>query len=108
MAVTFSGNTCKTTEVREGTTSNTVRTVLHCSGELNTVSHWTLDSSVAGVPDGRFVEEWTCVGKTMVVKDNGVDNQQLIEIDKQIQNHPVERIGETLREFMDNMKAING
>ena len=48
------------------------------------------------------------IGKSMVVKDNRVDNQQLIEIDKQIQNHPVERIGETLRAFMDNMKAISG
>ena len=47
------------------------------------------------------------IGKGMVVKDNCVDNQQLIEINEQIQNHPVECIGETLRAFMDNMKAIN-
>jgi ketol-acid reductoisomerase len=47
------------------------------------------------------------IGKGMIVKDNCVDNQQLIEINEQIRNHPVERIGETLREFMDNMKAIN-
>jgi ketol-acid reductoisomerase len=44
----------------------------------------------------------------MVVKDNCVDNQQLIDINKQIQTHPVECIGEALRAFMDNMKAING
>ena len=42
----------------------------------------------------------------MELKDNGVDNQKLIDINKQIQEHPVERIGETLRAFMDNMKAI--
>jgi ketol-acid reductoisomerase len=48
------------------------------------------------------------IGKGMALEDNGVDNKQLIEIDKQIQNHPVEQIGETLRDFMDNMKAING
>ncbi len=48
------------------------------------------------------------IGKGMVVKDNCVDNQQLIDINKQIQTHPVECIGEALRAFMDNMKAING
>jgi ketol-acid reductoisomerase len=47
------------------------------------------------------------IGKTLEVKDNCVDNQKLIDINKQIQDHPVERIGETLRAFMDNMKAIN-
>ena len=48
------------------------------------------------------------IGKGMDVKDNGVDNQKLIEINKQIQDHPVERIGETLRDYMENMKALNG
>ena len=48
------------------------------------------------------------IGKGMDVKDNSVDNKLLIEINKQIQNHPVERIGETLREYMKNMKTLNG
>ena len=52
--------------------------------------------------------EVNVIGKSMAVKDNCVDNQKLIEINKKIQEHPVERIGKTLRAFMDNMKAING
>ncbi|MBA3029489.1 MAG: ketol-acid reductoisomerase [Desulfobacteraceae bacterium] len=48
------------------------------------------------------------IGKGMKVKDNNVDNKLLIEINKKIQNHPVELIGETLREYMKNMKALNG
>lgn len=39
-------------------------------------------------------------------KDNGVDNQELIEINREIRQHPVERIGETLRTAMTAMKKI--
>lgn len=46
------------------------------------------------------------IGKGMKVKDNSVDNKLLIEINKKIQNHPVELIGETLREYMKNMKTL--
>ncbi len=39
-------------------------------------------------------------------KDNGVDNQKLIEVNNALRNHPVEVIGATLRKAMTSMKAI--
>lgn len=39
-------------------------------------------------------------------KDNGVDNQKLIAINDQIRFHPIEIIGEELRESMTAMKKI--
>jgi len=39
-------------------------------------------------------------------KDNGVDNQELIAVNKSIRQHPVERIGETLRDAMTAMTKI--
>ncbi len=38
---------------------------------------------------------------------NGVDNRQLIEVNDEIRNHPVEIVGEELRGFMTGMKAIS-
>ena len=70
LVVTFSGATCKTIEVRKGTPSNTIKTELQCGGEFNTVSHWTLDSSVEGIPEAHFAEKGTWDGRTMVVKSN--------------------------------------
>ena len=39
-------------------------------------------------------------------KDNGVDNQELIAVNKSIRQHPVERIGESLRDSMTAMIKI--
>jgi len=46
------------------------------------------------------------IGKGLNVKDNGVDNRELIEINAQIRNHPVEIVGKTLRGYMTAMKKI--
>jgi ketol-acid reductoisomerase len=46
------------------------------------------------------------MGKPLSVKDNGVDNSYLIEINSNIRNHPIEYIGEELRGYMTAMKAI--
>jgi len=46
------------------------------------------------------------IGKPLVVKDNGVDNAYLIEINDAIRNHPIEFIGAELRGYMTAMKAI--
>lgn len=46
------------------------------------------------------------IGKGMNLKDTGVDNRELIEINEQIRNHPVEQIGKTLRSYMTAMKKI--
>lgn len=40
-------------------------------------------------------------------KDNGVDNLKLIEVNKSIRNHSIEKIGEILRGAMKEMKALN-
>lgn len=46
------------------------------------------------------------IGKGLNLKDSGVDNRELIEINEQIRNHPVEQIGKTLRSYMTAMKKI--
>ena len=67
--VTFLNAACSTTEVRKGRPyQNIVKTEIKCKGRFNTVSSWTLDSSVKGIPDVHFVEKGTADGKTMVVK----------------------------------------
>ncbi len=46
------------------------------------------------------------IGKGLTLKDNGVDNKRLIEINSIIRNHDVEYIGEELRSYMSDMKKI--
>ena len=51
--------------------------------------------------------ETDIIGKTYGAgKDNGVDNQQLIEVNEQIRFHPIEIIGDELRGNMTAMKKI--
>ena len=66
--VTFSGSTCRTTEIRQANPQNIVTTELTCDGRLNTASSWTLDSSVEGMSDIRFIEKGTWDGKTVLIK----------------------------------------
>ena len=66
--VAFSDAICRTTEVRTGKPRNIVKTELKFGGRFNTISSWTLDSSVEGIPEVHFVEKGTWNGKTMVVK----------------------------------------
>ncbi|MFZ1529590.1 MAG: ketol-acid reductoisomerase [Ferruginibacter sp.] len=40
-------------------------------------------------------------------KDNGVDNRSIIEVNKLLRNHPVEKIGSVLRAAMTEMKAVS-
>ncbi len=46
------------------------------------------------------------IGKGLASSDTGVDNARLIEVNSAIRNHPVEWIGEELRESMTAMKKI--
>ncbi|PHS09161.1 MAG: ketol-acid reductoisomerase [Kordia sp.] len=46
------------------------------------------------------------IGKSYA-SENGVDNQQLIAINNEIRNHPVEKIGAKLRASMTSMKQIS-
>ncbi|WP_275075609.1 ketol-acid reductoisomerase [Providencia rettgeri] len=41
------------------------------------------------------------------VADNGIDNAQLRDINEAIRNHPIEKIGKTLRGYMTDMKKIS-
>jgi len=47
------------------------------------------------------------IGRGMKEPDDGVDNQQLIEVNAVIRSHPVEGIGQTLRGYMSAMKRID-
>lgn len=46
------------------------------------------------------------IGKGLEISDNGVDNRTLVDVNFIIRNHPVEEIGEVLREAMGSMKAL--
>ncbi|MDT8399976.1 MAG: ketol-acid reductoisomerase [Pseudomonadales bacterium] len=46
------------------------------------------------------------IGKGLVLKDNSVDDRELIEVNAAIRNHPVERIGQKLRGHMTAMKKV--
>jgi ketol-acid reductoisomerase len=47
------------------------------------------------------------IGRGLRLGNNGVDNQQLIEVNRAIRSHPVEDIGQTLRGYMSAMKKID-
>jgi ketol-acid reductoisomerase len=55
-----------------------------------------------------FVSQLTLedIGAGIQCTDNGVDNVQLIEVNEQIRNHPVEIVGKKLRGYMKDMKRI--
>jgi len=46
------------------------------------------------------------IGKGLELKDSGVDNKTLVEVNAEIRYHDVEIIGEELRAAMDGMKAL--
>jgi ketol-acid reductoisomerase len=46
------------------------------------------------------------IGTAYAGDDNSVDNQRLIAVNDIIRNHPVEKIGKTLRASMTAMKRI--
>ncbi|MFC4698662.1 ketol-acid reductoisomerase [Glaciecola siphonariae] len=48
------------------------------------------------------------LGKGFSAQSNGVDNKRLVEVNKAIRSHGVETVGEVLRGYMTDMKAIVG
>ncbi|MDX1491972.1 MAG: ketol-acid reductoisomerase [Pseudohongiellaceae bacterium] len=46
------------------------------------------------------------IGKGLELKDNGVDNAELIAVNQSIRNHPIEIVGKRLRSYMTAMKKI--
>jgi ketol-acid reductoisomerase len=46
------------------------------------------------------------IGKGLEVKDNGIDNQTLVEVNAEIRDHLIEEVGQELRAAMKGMQAI--
>lgn len=46
------------------------------------------------------------IGAGIKVKDNGVDDRELIEVNAAIRNHPIETVGRRLRGYMTAMKKV--
>ena len=46
------------------------------------------------------------IGQGFALSDSYVDNQKLIAVNQAIRNHPVEKVGATLRGYMSDMKKI--
>ena len=46
------------------------------------------------------------IGKGMQVKDDSVDDRELIEVNAAIRNHPIESVGQVLRGYMTAMKKV--
>jgi ketol-acid reductoisomerase len=46
------------------------------------------------------------IGKGLTLKDTGVANQELVRVNDEIRNHPVEIVGKKLRSYMTAMKAV--
>ena len=50
--------------------------------------------------------ETDIIGAGLDVKDNGVDDRELIEVNAAIRNHPIEAVGRVLRGHMTAMKKV--
>jgi ketol-acid reductoisomerase len=46
------------------------------------------------------------IGKGLGCADAGVSNQELVRVNEEIRNHPVEVVGKKLRAYMGAMKAV--
>ena len=46
------------------------------------------------------------IGRGLGLNDDSVDNQRLIEVNAELREHSVEKIGQTLRGYMGSMKKI--
>ncbi|OHE62374.1 MAG: ketol-acid reductoisomerase [Treponema sp. GWB1_62_6] len=46
------------------------------------------------------------IGRGLLLTDNGVSNRELVRINEEIRNHPVEIVGKKLRAYMTAMKPV--
>ncbi|WP_428768841.1 ketol-acid reductoisomerase [Treponema sp. HNW] len=46
------------------------------------------------------------IGKGLELRDTGVNNAELVAVNAEIRNHPVETVGKKLRGYMTSMKAL--
>jgi ketol-acid reductoisomerase len=64
-------------------------------------------SAVPLLKDFMAVVDTDVIGKGLDLKDNGVDNVELIQCNEEIRYTGVEIIGEELRSYMGAMKPIS-
>ncbi|HOT61480.1 MAG TPA: ketol-acid reductoisomerase, partial [Treponemataceae bacterium] len=50
--------------------------------------------------------ELDVIGKGLAVKDGSVSNRELVKVNEEIRNHPVEIVGKKLRAYMTAMKEV--
>jgi len=50
--------------------------------------------------------ETDVIGKGLELKDAVVSNRELVRVNSEIRNHPVEQIGTVLRAYMTAMKPV--
>ena len=46
------------------------------------------------------------IGKGLELKDTSVNNTELVAVNAEIRNHPIEVVGRKLREYMTAMKPV--
>ena len=46
------------------------------------------------------------IGKGMNAADNSVSNTELVAVNAEIRNHPIEKVGSRLRAYMTSMKPL--
>jgi ketol-acid reductoisomerase len=46
------------------------------------------------------------IGKGLDLKDTGVNNAELVAVNEEIRNHPIEVVGRRLRAYMVAMKPL--
>ena len=51
-------------------------------------------------------QDLNVIGKGLSVKDNGVSNREIVRVNEEIRNHPVEIVGKKLRAYMTAMKPL--
>ena len=49
--------------------------------------------------------EW--IGKGLTLNSQSVDNQQLLAVNEQIRQHPIDQVGRTLRQYMTDIKSLS-
>ena len=47
------------------------------------------------------------IGKGLDIKTTSVPNAQLVKVNDEIRNHPIEAVGKKLRAYMTSMKPID-
>ena len=83
------------------------RAVMHGIIEYDYGDHYN-DACRPLLKDFMAKVDTDIIGKGLANKDNSVSNQELVKVNEEIRNHPIEIVGKKLRGYMTAMKAIVG